>query len=154
MGLVRTSKSWAGPTGGVTPYCNFCSKQSGCSDRLRYALMLTPGNVSDIKAVPALLERDDRMQYLLGDKGYDAESTRCGCRVCHPRAPQSETGRPLGQAAIPRTAPHRKRVLPSEGLPSCRHPLRQAGRHLSFSRRARRCHRLLDLNEAEPYSLS
>ncbi|KQM46305.1 hypothetical protein ASE69_16550 [Sphingomonas sp. Leaf208] len=30
--------------------------------------MLTPGNVSDIKAAPALLERAGRMRYLLGDK--------------------------------------------------------------------------------------
>lgn len=36
--------------------------------------MLTPGNVSDIKAAPALLERAGRMRYLLGDKGYDADS--------------------------------------------------------------------------------
>ena len=38
-----------------------------------YALMLTPGNVSDMKAAPALLERAGRMRYLLGDKGYDAD---------------------------------------------------------------------------------
>jgi IS5 family transposase len=36
--------------------------------------MLTPGNVSDIKAAPALLERAGRMCYHLGDKGYDADS--------------------------------------------------------------------------------
>ena len=35
--------------------------------------MLTPGNVSDMKAAPALLERVGRMRYLLGDKGYDAD---------------------------------------------------------------------------------
>ena len=34
-----------------------------------YALMLTPGNVSDVKAAPALLKRAGRMRYLLGDKG-------------------------------------------------------------------------------------
>lgn len=38
--------------------------------------MLTPGNVSDIKAAPALLERAGRMRYLLGDKGYDADRLR------------------------------------------------------------------------------
>jgi hypothetical protein len=32
--------------------------------------MLTPGNVSDVKAAPALIERAGRMRYLLGDKGY------------------------------------------------------------------------------------
>ena len=38
--------------------------------------MLTPGNVSDMKAAPALLERAVRMRYLLGDKGYDADPSR------------------------------------------------------------------------------
>jgi len=37
-----------------------------------YALMLTPGNLSDMKAAPALLERAGSMGYLLGDKGCDA----------------------------------------------------------------------------------
>jgi transposase len=41
-----------------------------------YALMLTAGNVSDVKAAPALLERAGPMRYLLGDKGYDANSLR------------------------------------------------------------------------------
>lgn len=38
--------------------------------------MLTPGNVSDIKAAPALLEHSGGMRYLLGDKGYDADHLR------------------------------------------------------------------------------
>jgi transposase len=38
--------------------------------------MLTPGNVSDVKAAPALLERAGRMRYLLGDKGCDADRLR------------------------------------------------------------------------------
>jgi transposase len=37
------------------------------------ALMLTAGNVSDVKSAPALLERAGRMLYLLADKGYDAD---------------------------------------------------------------------------------
>jgi transposase len=41
-----------------------------------YALMLTPGNVSDMKAAPALIERAGPMRYLLGDKGYDADRLR------------------------------------------------------------------------------
>jgi len=41
-----------------------------------YALMLTPGNVSDVKAAPALLERAGLMHYLLGDKGCDADQLR------------------------------------------------------------------------------
>ena len=42
--------------------------------------MLTPGNVSDIKAAPALIERAGRMRYLLGDKGYDADHLRRSLR--------------------------------------------------------------------------
>ncbi|WP_443026944.1 transposase [Sphingomonas sp. LB2R24] len=45
-----------------------------------YSLMLTPGNVSDIKAAPALLGRASRIRYLLGDRGYDAISLRRSLR--------------------------------------------------------------------------
>ena len=41
-----------------------------------YALMLTPGNISDVKAALALLERAGRMRYLLGDKDYYADRLR------------------------------------------------------------------------------
>jgi len=42
--------------------------------------MLTAGNVSDVKAAPALLERARRMRYLLADKGYDADRLRRSLR--------------------------------------------------------------------------
>ena len=42
--------------------------------------MLTPGNVSNMKAAPLLLECAGRMRYLLGDKGYDADRLR---RLAH-----------------------------------------------------------------------
>lgn len=42
--------------------------------------MLTGGNVSDIRAAPALIERAGRMRYLMGDKGYDADSLRRSLR--------------------------------------------------------------------------
>ena len=42
--------------------------------------MLTPGNISDVTAAPALLERAERMRYLLGDKGYDADRLRRSLR--------------------------------------------------------------------------
>ena len=38
--------------------------------------MLTPGNVSDITAAPALLERASGMRSLLSDKGYGADRLR------------------------------------------------------------------------------
>ena len=41
-----------------------------------FALMLTPGNISDVSAVPALLEKTRGMRYLPGDKGYDPDQLR------------------------------------------------------------------------------
>jgi transposase len=45
-----------------------------------FALMLTAGNVSDVKAAPALLKQAGRMRYLLADKGYDADQLRRSLR--------------------------------------------------------------------------
>jgi len=42
--------------------------------------MLTPGNISDIEAAPALLEHVSRVRYLLDDKGYDSDSLRRSLR--------------------------------------------------------------------------
>ena len=45
-----------------------------------FAFTLTAGNVSDIKAAPALLSRLDGARYLIGDKGYDADTLRNALR--------------------------------------------------------------------------
>lgn len=42
-----------------------------------YALILTAGNVTDVKAVPMFLERASRMRYLLAAKGYNADRLCC-----------------------------------------------------------------------------
>ena len=42
--------------------------------------MLTAGNVSDVKAAPALLEKAGHIRYLLADKGYDADRLRRSLR--------------------------------------------------------------------------
>lgn len=42
--------------------------------------MLTPGNVSDVKAAPALIECAGPIRYLLGDKAYDANRLRRSLR--------------------------------------------------------------------------
>jgi len=75
-----------------------------------YALMLTAGNVSDVKAAPALLERAGRMRYLLGDKGYDANSLR-------------KTLRENGISPVIPGRRNRKRVI-------CYDQQRYRGRHL------------------------
>ena len=45
-----------------------------------FALVLTPGNVSDIKAAQRLLANLQGARYLLGDKGYDANALRRSLR--------------------------------------------------------------------------
>ncbi|MEG3085356.1 transposase [Sphingomonas sp. PB2P12] len=112
-----------------------------------YALMLTPGKVSDIKAAPALLERAGRMRYLLGDKGYDADSLRRSLRGAGaiPVIPHS-----VRQTAILRPPPRRECLLPPKRLSPHRYPLRQARRQLPLSRSSRNGRRLPAVNESDP----
>jgi hypothetical protein len=55
----------------------------------------------------------------------------------------------LQQAPLQRTAPHRDRLRPTEGLPAYRHPLRQAGLCLHRCRS-----RLVDLMSPDPSSIN
>ena len=109
--------------------------------------MLTAGNVSDIKAAPALLERAGRIRYLLADKCYDADRLRRSLRdgrtvpVIPGRRNRNRTtrydkdrykGRHLIENAFCRLKP----VLSlSKGTSAGRHPLRQARRQLPLRRR-------------------
>ena len=45
-----------------------------------YAITLTPGNVADVSAAPALLERAVGARHILADKGYDADALRRAIR--------------------------------------------------------------------------
>ena len=45
-----------------------------------FALMLTPGNVADVTAAPALLARAEKAKYVIADKGYDADDLRRSLR--------------------------------------------------------------------------
>jgi len=98
-----------------------------------YALMLTAGNVSDVKAAPALLERAGRMRYLLGDKGYGADRLRrslqqAGATPVIPGRRNRKRVIRYDQQHYRAPTPHRERLLPPERLPPCRNPLRQARR--------------------------
>jgi len=62
--------------------------------------MLTAGNVSDVRAASALLERAGGVRYLLADKAYDADRLRrslceARSRPRHPRPPQPQAHHPL-----------------------------------------------------------
>lgn len=84
--------------------------------------MLTAGNVSDVKAAPALLERAGPMRYQLGSKGYDADSLRLSL-------PKGRTvpvilGRHNHKAPIRyNRVRYRVRLLPPQGFPAHRDPL-------------------------------
>ena len=41
-----------------------------------FQLLLTAGNVNDVSAAPELINQLEGAQYLLGDKGYDADNLR------------------------------------------------------------------------------
>lgn len=41
-----------------------------------FALTVTAGNTADIAVAPSLLERAERMKYLIADKGYDGDHLR------------------------------------------------------------------------------
>jgi transposase len=45
-----------------------------------FALTLTPGNVSDVRAAPELLARLRGAGYVIADKGYDADALRRSLR--------------------------------------------------------------------------
>jgi len=45
-----------------------------------FALLLTPGNVSDITVADDLIKRAGGMRYLIADKGYDADALRISLR--------------------------------------------------------------------------
>lgn len=102
--------------------------------------MLTAGNVSDVKAAPALLERATRMRYLLADKGYDADLLRRSLRdagavpVIPGRRNRKRTirydkdryrGRHLIENAFCRL----------KDFPPCRHTIRQTRRQRPVVRR-------------------
>jgi transposase len=69
-----------------------------------FALTLTAGNVSDVKAAPALLKQAGRMRYLLTDKGYDADQLR--------RSLRDAGAVPVIPAGAAASAPSGERLLP------------------------------------------
>ena len=105
-----------------------------------YALILTAGKVSDIKAAPALLGAPG----VCATCGLTRVTTPPACgahcakrgRSRHPRSRQPQAHHPLRQGSLPRPPPCRKRPLPSQRLPSGRHPLRQARWTLPLTRGA------------------
>jgi len=117
--------------------------------------MLTAGNVSDVKAAPALLERAGRMRYLLADKGYDADRLRRSLRDAG--AVPVITGRRNRKRVIRYDKErYRGRHLIENAFcrlkdfPPCRHSLRQTRHQLPLRRRHRHRLGILAVIESRP----
>lgn len=113
--------------------------------------MLTGGQVADCVAGEALIELMPDARLLNGDEGYDSNVIRRGSGrdAEHPAKSQSALQELLLTRALPKPERHRAHVLPPQGLPACRDPLRQIGD--PFPRRSlHRRHRQLPVMSLDP----
>jgi transposase len=63
--------------GGSTTKIHALTDVIGCP----FVVMLTPGNVADVSVAPTLIERAQRVGYLIGDRGCDADHLRATIRA-------------------------------------------------------------------------
>ena len=118
--------------------------------------MLTGGNIADCTTAASLLDQLPDCRILHADKGYDSNTIRrrVEARDILPNIP------PQGQPALeelflagslPRPKRHRADVLPAEGFPAHRHPIRPPRNQLP-RRGLHRGHRQLLVMSPDPRS--
>ena len=112
------------------------------------SFFMTAGQVSDYTGAAALLDDLPKAQWLLGDRGYDADWFRDalkdkGIKPCIPGRKIAQQARQIRQAPLQTPQPHRDHVRPAEGLAPRRHPLRPLPNRLLLRRRPRRHRHLL-----------
>jgi transposase len=106
------------------------------------SFFMTAGQVSDYTGAAALLDDLPKAQWMLGDRGYDADWYRDALHS-GPKIPEHR--HQIRQAPLPKPEPYRDYVRPSEGLASRRHTLRSMPDRLLFCHRPRRNRHLLAL---------
>ena len=111
---------------------------------------MTAGQVSDYTGAAALLSSQPAAEWLIADRGYDADLFRealkdKGIRPLHPGPEVTREDGPLRQAPLSAPQPDRDHVWPPEGLAPYRYPLRQMCQNLPLRRRLRRNRHLLDM---------
>jgi transposase len=89
---------------------------------------MTAGQVSDYTGAAALLDDMPAAQWLLGDRGYDADWFRDalqakGIQPCIPGRKIPQRAGPIRQTPLPATQPHRDHVRPPQGMAPRRHSL-------------------------------
>ncbi len=89
---------------------------------------MTAGQGSDYTGAAALLDSFPMAQWMLADRGYDAELVP-GClggkrhHALHPRTEIPRKTSQIRQAKIQKTQPHRDYVRKAQGLAAGRNPL-------------------------------
>ena len=92
-------------------------------------LFVTAGQVSDYIGARALVGSLPEVDWLLGDRGYDADWFRDalkdkGIRACIPGRKQRKKTGEVRQAPLQTAQPDRDHVRQAEGLAACGNPLR------------------------------
>ncbi|GBQ63706.1 transposase [Komagataeibacter swingsii DSM 16373] len=111
------------------------------------SFFMTAGHVSDYIAAAALLDELPKAQWLLADRGYDADWFRDalqekGIKPCISGRKIPEQGRQIRQAPLQTAQPHRDHIRTPQGLaPRC-DPLRQVPHSLLLCH-CTRCYRHL-----------
>src|ERR1700734_2331496 len=73
-----------------------------------------------------------------------------GHKTRRPQQIEPQTALQLRPKVVQAATPHRKRLLPPQGLPAYSHPLRQTGKKLPRLRLPRRCYRVVDFMSLDP----
>ncbi len=114
-------------------------------------LFVTAGQVSDYIGARALLSTLPDVDWLLGDRGYDADWFRealkdKGIPACIPGRKQRKKLDKVRQASLQTAQPDRDHVRQAEGLAARGNPLRQVPEGLPISHRPRSTRHLLAMS--------
>ena len=125
--------------------------------RATVALMLTPGNAHDVDGARDLLALarpapSARRQGLRRQSACASWLSQRGTEAVIPPNPTRKHPHPLRPHSLQEPQPHRAHVLPAQGLPPRRHPLRQARPKLPRWRPHRRNRNLVAQLSPDPSS--
>jgi transposase len=112
--------------------------------------LMTAGQVSDYTGAAALLGSLPAAEWMVADRGYDADWFRDalkdkGIQPLHPRSKITRQSYPVRQAALSAQQSDRDHVRAPERLAQGRNPLRQMRQGLAVRRRSRRYRHVLAL---------
>ena len=112
---------------------------------------MSAGQVSDYTGAAALLRELPEADWLLADRGYDADWFRDAFerqrdKALHPWSKEAQDPCEIRQATLQTAQPDRDHVRSAKGLAQDRHSLRQMPKGVPFRSRARSNRPLLAVN--------